>query len=75
MKSSKYWRTGSHGRHYDEDMKTTMRWQCRKPDGEISVAERRIPQYCSNGKALTKIPFVRGVFNFIDSMVTWNVRP
>ena len=40
----------------------------RKPDGEIFV---QTEEYHSviKWKALTKIPFVRGVFNFIDSMV------
>ena len=40
----------------------------RKPDGEIFVKK---DEYHSviKWKALTKIPFIRGVFNFIDSMV------
>ncbi len=40
----------------------------RKPDGGISVQKE---QYHSviKWKKLTKIPFVRGVFNFVDSMV------
>lgn len=40
----------------------------RKPDGEIDV---KIEEYKSAIKweKLTKIPFVRGVFNFVDSMV------
>lgn len=40
----------------------------RKPDGEIEV---KVDEYRSAIKweKLTKIPFVRGVFNFIDSMV------
>ena len=40
----------------------------RKPDGEIFVQKE---EYHSGikWKALTKIPFIRGVFNFIDSMV------
>lgn len=40
----------------------------RKPDGEIEV---KLEEYKSAIKweKLTKIPFVRGVFNFIDSMV------
>lgn len=40
----------------------------RKPDGEIEVKKE---EYASAVKwqALTKIPFVRGVFNFVDSMV------
>ena len=39
----------------------------RKPDGEIFVQK---VEYHSviKWKALTKIPFIRGVFNFIDSM-------
>ena len=40
----------------------------RTPDGEICVQK---DEYHSviKWKALTKIPFIRGVFNFIDSMV------
>lgn len=40
----------------------------RKPNGEIEV---KVEEYKSviKWKKLTKIPFVRGVFNFIDSMV------
>ena len=40
----------------------------RKPDGEIEV---KVEEYKSIVKwqKLTKIPFVRGVFNFIDSLV------
>lgn len=40
----------------------------RKPDGEIEV---KVEEYKSIVKweKLTKIPFVRGMFNFIDSMV------
>ena len=40
----------------------------RKPDGEIEV---KVDEYKSAVKweKLTKIPFVRGVFNFIDSLV------
>ncbi len=40
----------------------------RKPDGEIEV---KVDEYKSAIKwqKLTKIPFVRGVFNFIDSLV------
>ena len=40
----------------------------RKPDGEIEV---KTDEYKSiiRWEKLTKIPFVRGVFNFIDSLV------
>ncbi len=40
----------------------------RKPDGEIEV-KKETYQSVVKWKALTRIPFVRGVFNFIDSMV------
>lgn len=40
----------------------------RKPDGEILVQKEEYHSVIK-WKALTKIPFVRGVFNFIDSMV------
>lgn len=40
----------------------------RKPDGEIFVQKEEYHSVIQ-WKALTKIPFIRGVFNFIDSMV------
>ena len=40
----------------------------RKPDGEIFVQKEEYHSVIK-WKALTKIPFVRGVFNFIDCMV------
>ena len=40
----------------------------RKPDGEIFV-QKDTYQGIINWKPLTTIPFVRGIFNFIDSMV------
>lgn len=39
----------------------------RKPDGEIEV-DVSVFQGCLQGKQITKIPFIRGVFNFIDSL-------
>ena len=40
----------------------------RKPDGEIFVQKEEYHSVIK-WKALTKIPFIRGVFNLIDSMV------
>lgn len=40
----------------------------RKPDGEIFVQKEEYHSVIK-WKALTKIPFIRGVLNFIDSMV------
>lgn len=40
----------------------------RKPDGEIFVQKEEYHSVIK-WKAFTKIPFIRGVFNFIDSMV------
>lgn len=40
----------------------------RKPDGEIFV-KKDVYRGVIGWKPLTRIPFVRGVFNFIDSMV------
>ncbi len=40
----------------------------RKPDGEIAVQKERYRSIVK-WKKLTEIPFVRGIFNFIDSMV------
>ena len=41
----------------------------RKPDGEIFVQTETFHSITGNWKKLTTIPFVRGVFNFLDSMV------
>ena len=41
----------------------------RKPDGEIVVDKQTYRSIVGNHKALTRIPFVRGVFNFIASMI------
>ena len=40
----------------------------RKPDGEISVKKEKYHSIVK-WKVLTTTPFIRGVFNFIDSMV------
>lgn len=40
----------------------------RKPDGEICVTKDTY-RSAFGCEALTKIPFIRGVFNFIDSMI------
>lgn len=41
----------------------------RKADGEIVLSEETYHSVMGKYKILTKIPFVRGVFQFIDSMV------
>lgn len=41
----------------------------RKPDGEIEIKTDTHNSIVGKWKALTKIPFVRGVFNFVDSLV------
>ena len=41
----------------------------RKPDGEIIVQKETYKSIVHKWKKLTEIPFIRGVFNFIDSMV------
>lgn len=41
----------------------------RKPDGEIVVDKQTYHSIVGKGTALLRIPFVRGVFNFIDSMI------
>lgn len=41
----------------------------RKPDGEIAVKKDVYHSITGNAKVLTQIPFVRGIFNFIDSMI------
>ena len=40
----------------------------RKPNGEIDVDVEEYKGVCGGNK-LTKIPFIRGVFNFVDSLV------
>lgn len=41
----------------------------RKQDGEIVVDRKVYHGIAGSCSALTKIPFIRGVFNFIDSMI------
>lgn len=41
----------------------------RRPDGEIIVQKETYKSIIHRWKKLTEIPFIRGVFNFIDSMV------
>lgn len=41
----------------------------RKPDGEIFVQKETYQSITGRWKKLTTVPFVRGIFNFIDSMV------
>lgn len=41
----------------------------RKADGEIVLKKDTCHSIVENHKSLTRIPFVRGIFNFIDSMV------
>ena len=41
----------------------------RKPDGEIFVQKDEFHSVTGKWKGLTTVPFVRGVFNFIDYMV------
>lgn len=40
----------------------------RKPDGEIIVQKDEYHSIVGKWKKLTTIPFIRGIFNFIDSM-------
>lgn len=41
----------------------------RKPDGEVAIKKETYQSIVKNHKSLTRIPFVRGIFNFVDSMV------
>lgn len=41
----------------------------RKPDGEIYVTKNTYRSITGKLEGLTRIPFVRGMFNFVDSMV------
>ena len=41
----------------------------RKPDGEIEITKDTYRSVVGGWSALTRIPFVRGVFNFVDSLV------
>ena len=40
----------------------------RKPDGEIDIQTEEYKGFCGD-KKFTKIPFIRGIFSFIDSLV------
>lgn len=40
----------------------------RKPDGSIIVEKRSVPHWLTKWK-ITKIPFIRGFFNLLDSMI------
>lgn len=40
----------------------------RKPDGEIDIQTEAYKGFCGD-KNFTKIPFIRGIFSFIDSLV------
>lgn len=40
----------------------------RKPDGEIDVETQEYKGFCG-GREFTKVPFIRGIFSFIDSLV------
>ena len=50
----------------------------RKPDGEIEIKKDTYTSVTGKWKKLTEIPFIRGVFNFIDSLalgmttLTWS---
>ncbi len=41
----------------------------RKPDGQIEVSRDRYTGIAGRVGALARVPFVRGIFNFIDSLV------
>lgn len=41
----------------------------RKPDGEICVTKNTYRSITGKLEGFTRIPFVRGIFNFVDSMV------
>lgn len=49
--------------------KDTYAVAVRKPDGEIEVKKDTYQSTTGKWKKLTQIPFIRGVFNFIDSMI------
>lgn len=49
--------------------KDTYAVTVRKPDGEIEVKKDTYQSITGKWKKLTQIPFIRGVFNFIDSMI------
>ena len=49
--------------------KDTYAVAVRKPDGEIEVKKDTYQSITGKWKKLTQIPFIRGVFNFVDSMI------
>lgn len=40
----------------------------RKPDGDLDIQVEEYKGFCSD-KKITKLPFIRGIFSFIDSLV------
>ncbi len=49
--------------------KTQYAVAVRKPDQQIEVCVQRVQEASSPGRVLYKVPFIRGIFNFIDSLV------
>ena len=41
----------------------------RKPDGQIEVSRDRYTGIAGRVGALARVPFIRGIFNFVDSLV------
>lgn len=63
----RYRRTGRAGRRYDEN-KEKYAVAVRKPDGEIEV-EVETYQGLAHGSKFKELPFIRGIFNFLDSLI------
>ena len=62
-----YWRPGRDGRHHDDEQ-GRYSVAVRRPDGEIEVkVEQHKP--LTKHKELLKVPILRGVFSFADSMI------
>ena len=62
-----YWRPGRDGRRHDDEQ-GRYSVAVRRPDGEIEVkVEQHKP--LTKHKGLLKVPILRGVFSFADSMI------
>ena len=61
------WRAGSHGRCHDEN-EDRYAVAVRKPDHTIDVKVSTFKETIKN-KKLRRLPFIRGVINFIESLI------
>ena len=68
MRLFRNWWSGSHGRCNDEKQVFIMRWQSESLTKKLWWMHEEYPGIVKNQK-IKKIPILRGVINFIDSLV------